>query len=417
MVIPVKTMKKRIASLLAVIFCLTLLTIPAAAYGRVDVNKPVSLALTYKSGDTVVTGMSVSIYKVYDMTDAVRFTPTQAFLDAYGPTADSEGEFHFNVYDEKWQLKDENGNPIPNQVDWSAMASSLESLIVRDLASAETAEHAPDPVMTVETDEQGVANFNDPGMRAGIYLVMGQPKTLGQFTYTPQTFLIALPKLDGETDTWNYDAVGAGKMSVRDNGGGGGSTISVTILKVWDDEGVEDVERPESVEVQLLRNGSVYDTATLSEANNWRQRWTGLSGNMQWQAAEVNVPDGYSVTVERANHTFTITNTAETDIDDPDIPEGPAPSPTPGPDDPGTDIPDIDIPGSDIPDDDIPGGDMPGEPDEPDVDIPEDGVPGGDLPQTGVLWWPVQALTVAGILFFSVGWLDYRRGKRQQDEK
>ena len=403
-----KTMKKRIASLLAVIFCLTLLTIPAAAYGRVDTTKPVSLTLNYKSDGKAIEGLNIRLYKVYDMTDAVRFTPTKAFLNAYGPKAEGEsGEFQFDVYAEEWQVTDSTGAVLENQVNWTKMTTTLASLIARDLANEETAAKAPKPVAEGTSDANGQIVFHEDSeknpLTAGLYLVIGEPKVDGRYTYTPQTFMTALPGLQSD-DTWNYDVTANEKLSTDyDPPSGGGTTTAITVRKVWDDADAEDVERPESVEVQLLQNGRPHgSTVTLNEDNDWYYRWSNLSSSSRWEIAEVSVPEGYTVSVERNNNSFIITNTADTEIEEPDIPEGPAPRPTPGPH----------VPRPHIPHDDNPGGDMPGEPDEPDVDIPEDGVPGGDLPQTGVLWWPVQALTLAGILFFSIGWLDYRRSKK-----
>ena len=39
----------------------------------------------------------------------------------------------------------------------------------------------------------------------------------------------------------------------------------------------------------------------------------------------------------------------------------------------------------------------------------EEDIPLGGLPQTGVLWWPVQALAVIGIMLFALGWADGRK--------
>lgn len=406
-----RTMKKRIASLLAAIFCLTLLTLPAGAYVRVDTDAPVSLTLNYKSNGKAIEGLKVRLYKVYNMTDAVRFQPTQNFLDAYGPKAEGEsGEFQFDVNAKDWQITDSSGKV---QIDWNKMTTTLAGLIARDLASEDTAAKAPKPVAEGTSNSEGNVVFDtdqntEERLTAGLYLVIGEPKVDGRYTYTPQTFMVALPLLSSD-DSWNYHVTADEKLQTNydpPDGGGGGTTTAITVNKVWDDADAEDVVRPESIRVQLLQNGNVYDTQTLSESNGWYYRWSGLSSSSHWQIAEVDVPDGYSVSVEQSNNSFIITNTADTEIEEPEIPEGPGPSTDPGdptePTDPGTDIPDVDIPGG------------PGDPgtDDPGIDIPDEGTPGGDLPQTGVLWWPVQALTLAGIVFFSIGWLDYRRGKK-----
>lgn len=402
-----KTLRNRIASLLAAVLCLTLIAAPAGAYVRVDTAKPVSLSLTYQDDETPVTGMEVSIYKVYDMSDAVRFTPTTAFADAYGPTTGSDGslvsgEFEFDIYNDKWAVTDADGNKLENQVNWAAMASSLESLLRRDQADPEATD-VPQPLMTVKTDEKGVASFASReatedapavSMTAGLYLVMGKPLVDGRYTYTPQTFLVSLPHLNDD-DTWTYDLNAMGKMSTDYDPPSGGTTISITVNKVWDDADAEDIQRPESVTVQLLQDGKVYETRVLNESNGWKYHWNGLSARSQWQIAEVDVPEDYTVMVERENNTFIITNTASSDIEDPDTPLGPG-------DDPG----DGDGDGGGTPVD-------PGDGDGGEIDIPEENVPEGGLPNTGVQWLPVQILTVVGILFFSVGWIESRREKKQ----
>lgn len=428
-----KAMKKRIASLLAAIFCLTLLTVPAGAYVRVDTDAPVSLTLNYASEGEAIEGLRVRLYKVYDMTDAVRFNPTEAFQTAYGsnpvvdeegnPVTDEEGNpvyttarFQFDVHAAEWQTTDTSGKV---RIDWTKMTTTLASLIAGDLADEATAANAPKPVAEGTSGADGKVIFNQDSqgniLTAGLYLVIGEPKVDGRYTYTPQTFMTALPLLNTADDTWNYDPQASEKLSTHyDPPSTGGGGINITVRKVWDDADAEDVVRPESVTVQLLRNGTAYgNVITLDEDNDWYHRWTDLNSGSQWQVSEVDVPEGYTVSVERNNNSFVITNTADTEITDPDIPEGPAPStepdqPSTEPDQPGTDIPDIDIPGGDIP-----GGDIPAEPDEPGTDIPDDGTPGGDLPQTGMLWWPVQVLTLAGILFFSIGWVEYRRSKKR----
>ena len=47
-------------------------------------------------------------------------------------------------------------------------------------------------------------------------------------------------------------------------------------------------------------------------------------------------------------------------------------------------------------------------------EIIDEDVPMGNLPQTGTLWLPVQILALAGIVLFSIGWLDLKRQKRHE---
>ena len=136
--------------------------------------------------------------------------------------------------------------------------------------------------------------------------------------------------------------------------------MDVKVLKVWRG-GAQ--QRPEEIRVQLLRDGKVCDTVTLSAENGWRHTWEGLDAAHGWQVVEQTVPEGYTVSISREGVTFVITNTLKPSEE---------PEPTPG---------------------------------TPDT-------PGENLPQTGVLWWPVPLLAVLGALLLLLGW-----GLRRRDER
>lgn len=114
--------------------------------------------------------------------------------------------------------------------------------------------------------------------------------------------------------------------------------------------------------MQLLRDGSVYDTVTLNADNNWRYTWSNLDNSYQWTVVEKEC-DGYNVVVSREGVTFVVTNTYQ-------------PETTP--------------------------------PTEPSTPTTSSAKP--TLPQTGQLWWPVPMLCFAGLLFIVVGLIRRRRG-------
>lgn len=128
-------------------------------------------------------------------------------------------------------------------------------------------------------------------------------------------------------------------------------TIRKVVKKVWDDKGYES-KRPSSIQVQLMRNGAVYETVTLNANNNWQHIWSSLQAKdsngkeIQWTVKEVDV-SGYVVNIDQHGDTFLLTNS----------PVKPS------------------------------------------------------LPQTGVLWWPVPVLAAAGLIFLIAGHL--MRGRRK----
>lgn len=142
-----------------------------------------------------------------------------------------------------------------------------------------------------------------------------------------------------EDETWNYDVVCRVKYSSVPDA----DLIDIEVLKVWDDN--NDSDRPSSVTVELYDGDVLFDTVVLNKGNNWAHRWTDLYGDTIWSVREAEVPDGYVVSVEKQEGRFVVTNTA----------------------------------------------------DEP---LPETG---GKLPQTGMLWWPVPVLAIAGLLLIALG--------------
>lgn len=82
---------------------------------------------------------------------------------------------------------------------------------------------------------------------------------------------------------------------------------TVNVRKAWviDDGG----ERPDSVSVQLLRDGEPFgDPVTLNDANDWSHAWNDLESGHNWTVVELNVPDGFKATVSQSGDTFTIIN-------------------------------------------------------------------------------------------------------------
>ncbi len=89
----------------------------------------------------------------------------------------------------------------------------------------------------------------------------------------------------------------------------GPATVEVSVSKVWEDTGNEDA-RPESVTVQLYRDGAAYDTAvTLNGDNSWSHTWTDLPDGHDYTVSETNVPAGYTSEATSVGNRWTITNT------------------------------------------------------------------------------------------------------------
>ena len=148
--------------------------------------------------------------------------------------------------------------------------------------------------------------------------------------------------------------------------GPGNSDITRNVTKVWKDDAA--ANRPDSITVNILYDGSVHQKVTLNAANDWTYAWKTSGGG--WTVEEANVPAGYTSSVSTSGNDFIITNTytgivPEEPITDPDVP-------TTEPDVPPVVI---DEPG-------VPTTDIPGTPVNP-TEIAEPEVPLGDAPKTG----------------------------------
>jgi LPXTG-motif cell wall-anchored protein len=87
--------------------------------------------------------------------------------------------------------------------------------------------------------------------------------------------------------------------------------VDVTVNKVWEDGNF--VNRPDSVDVQLYRDGIEYnDIVSLNAGNSWTYTWEDLDNNHIWTVDEVNVPAGYIKDVEQNGNIWTITNYIQT---------------------------------------------------------------------------------------------------------
>ncbi len=88
---------------------------------------------------------------------------------------------------------------------------------------------------------------------------------------------------------------------------------SVKGKKIWKDEDNKDGIRPASITVKLLADGKeTGQTATVSETSGWTYEFTGLDRYQEgkeiaYTVEEVNVPDGYTASVEGYNITNTHT--------------------------------------------------------------------------------------------------------------
>ncbi len=82
--------------------------------------------------------------------------------------------------------------------------------------------------------------------------------------------------------------------------------ISISVEKIWYGQGVA---HPKSIDVVLYRDGTAFDTVTLTADTQWGHVWTDLTDEFTWTVDEPSVPSGYTKAVRQEGTHFTITNT------------------------------------------------------------------------------------------------------------
>ena len=259
---------KRVISLVFVL--LFLLPFTAKAVNPIDPAHPSSLTLQYACQGEPFGGLQIRSYRIaqvhadgsFELTDV--FSPLPVSLDG-----------------------------ITSQSQWKEITSTLAAYIQADGLEAE---------LTGLTDETGTVAFTD--ILPGIYLtLLVQVKTDTQIT-TFENFLTVIPQsVDGEEHNYQVTAIPKCQTEpiTQDN-------LSMKVLKQWKDSG-HSKDRPQSVSVEIYKDGQLHTEQTLSGANDWTYSWTAPNDGSQWQVVERDVPQDYRVTVTKTDTTFIITNT------------------------------------------------------------------------------------------------------------
>lgn len=271
--------RKVLGALLVLALLMSFAGLNAEAAVRVDTEKKGSLQLTYSYDGQPFEGLEISIYRVAEISDVAAFTLTGPF---YGLPV--------------------NVNDIKTQDEWKELASTLSGYVVAGEIAAD---------YTLLTGDDGTVHFTE--LPLGLYLV-GTVRAEQEDGYCHfDSFMISVPTLD-EDDNWLYDVIAKPKsfhkVIVPDE-------ISYTVNKLWKDEGHQHL-RPQSVSIDLYRDGEFVETVVLSEENNWTYTWITIDDGAIWQAVETNVPEGYTVTLEQTGNYFFVTNSYDTETPPPD---------------------------------------------------------------------------------------------------
>lgn len=238
------------------------LAVPMAAYAQTfepDRMGSVSVTLVDRDSKTPIVGAELSLFYVatvgLNSEDHLSYTFTDGFKDCGCALEDPE------------------------------LPAKLEAFIQEPAASTEK----------LVTDEQGSVTFEE--LPLGLYFVRQTNTVAG---YAPcRSFLVTIPSFDGKG--YVYDVNASPKTDVI-------KLTDITIKKVWNTDAIS--KAADSVTVQLLREGAVVETATLSDQNNWQIVYKDMPESDGYSIVEINVPEGYTATYSQSGYVFTVTNSS-----------------------------------------------------------------------------------------------------------
>ncbi len=264
-------MRKRrsfIAVLIVVLLLCDFYSLTAKAAG-VDLQKSSSMTITYKDGDKGLSDLEIKTYRIADVSSDGK----------YSLCGELKG-YPINLYD------------VKSQSEWQNIASTLAAYIAADGIAAD---------LVAKTDDNGIVKYEN--IMPGMYLILSVTNTYKNEVTVFENFLIAVPNIQ-EEGSYNYDAAAFPKCEKRQVTQ---NKIKYSVIKQWKDTGFRDL-RPESVKVDILKNGKRQATKLLSADNNWTYKWEADDDDFVWQAVERDISKSYSVTVKSSGNSIIITN-------------------------------------------------------------------------------------------------------------
>jgi len=244
---------KKITLLLCIVMIICALLQPCAFAEAQNCT----LTLSYSKNNVAFSDMEINIYRVADL----NFEKTAPF-DKY-PVSVSD---------------------VKSQTEWSAIASALSGYVQADKLT---------PCKSAKTDANGNAVFES--VEVGLYLIGGVAVENGGKVFTFYDSMLFLK--EDVTVKPKSEEITVPKKEY-------------SVIKLWKDSGKD---RPETVTVDILKNGTLAETVLLNESNNWQYTFTTEDMTANWSVVEKNVADGYTVTVTEKDSSFVIVNT-KTDI-------------------------------------------------------------------------------------------------------
>ncbi len=178
-----KTFKWLMTSImLACMMLLQFSPMQAMAAGSIDLDKEVSLTISYQYKSKALAGAKFDIYLVATVDENGELTTTETFS-------------LFNT-----DIRGENDEA------WEKLAAALKKYVRQEDIKSDAGG---------KTDKNGLLNLTggEKKLVHGLYLVVGARHTQGDYVYTTQPFMVLLPGQDKAANTWVYEVTAKPKAA------------------------------------------------------------------------------------------------------------------------------------------------------------------------------------------------------------
>ena len=304
------------------------------------------------------------------------------------------------------------GNKTTSMLEWDAetVASAGEALKRKTIA--DKIEKRDEGY----TDSTGAVTFD--GLENGLYLVWGDILNVGNTTYIPSAIFFEMNGEDAAVLN-AYPKIVLRTLSE--------DAIQYSVRKVWLNDEDQPWNRSVSITVERYRDNAYYDEFELNASNDWTYEWEDTEDHI-WFVYEKVIPDGYTVSYQENHTQYLIINTYDGFFDDSSSTDIQTTATT---NDNWTDTNTTTTSTSQTTDDHSSETTPMNTTALHSSEASTSSTPtthttttttvattvqtstSDKAPQTGLLWWPVPALAVSGLLCFGVGLI---LGKKNDDE-
>lgn len=165
------------------------------------------------------------------------------------------------------------------------------------------------------TDDLGQYKVED--LSLGLYYIEAESVVNDENLFYSEPIMIFVGQFDDDENAWLYHFSIKPKVSVTDFD----NAPDITVTKVWENSD-DDFVKMQNVEVELYRDGELYDTVVLNEENSWEYTWYDMDPYADWAILETITLQDYNVDYSHDLYEFKIVNTYTGDLpDEPDDPD------------------------------------------------------------------------------------------------